>query len=83
MQQLDKKHYTSSYLSSVSVSEKISEQCVIRIRVKELIAVRATRLATSLVDQTRLGPRTMARLLGVILLTSWFSATCFEEERER
>lgn len=56
---------------------------MIRIRVNALIAVRATRLVTSFVDQTRLGPRTIARLLGVILLTSCFSATYFKEEGER
>lgn len=47
-----------------------------------LIAERATRLANSSVDQTRLGPRTIARLLGVILLTSCLSATYFKEEGE-
>ena len=53
---------------------------MIRIRVNALIAVRATRLATSFEDQTRLGPRTIAKLLGVILLTSCFSATYFKKE---
>ena len=57
-----------------------------RRSVKELISPSAERLTTAFVDQTRLGPRTMARLEGVILFTSWFSATFRErggwKERE-
>ena len=51
---------------------------------KEFISPSAVRLATGLVDHTRLGPRTMAMLDGDILFTSSCSVT-FEREggRER
>ena len=53
----------------------ILSQCSISIMVKEFISPRCSRLATSFVDQMRLGPNTMARLDAVILFTVPWSAT--------
>jgi len=45
------------------------------MRVNVFTSPSDVRLAASLWDHTRLGPKTIARFSGVILFTSWWSAT--------
>ena len=49
---------------------KILSKLFIRMTVNVFISPSEVRLAASLVDQMRLGPKTIARFSGVILFTS-------------
>ena len=49
---------------------KILSKLFMRMTVNVFISPREVRLAASLVDQMRLGPKTIARFSGVILFTS-------------
>ena len=61
---------TPTIMSTEDYFVKILSKLFMRMTVNVFISPREVRLAASLVDQMRLGPKTIARFSGVILFTS-------------